>query len=102
MPNLCISTLSLGLARACACHSGRDASVSSVLKAEDGVAGRGEVARIHGFVLYLAMVAARPQLPHLYVPSLSLSLGPIYGDHSGRNAYFTSVLLGVQSVHAVT
>lgn len=51
------------------------------------------MARLSEFVFCLAVVAARPQLPHLCVPSLHWPLGSVCADNSGRNAYSTSLLL---------
>lgn len=48
----------------------------------------GEVARLRDFVFCWEMVAAGPQLWHLCVPPLPLSMGSVvlYADHSGRKA----------------
>lgn len=57
---------------------------------------------IWGFVFCLAMVVARPQLPHLCVLSLSLSLGSatVCAGDSGRNVDFSLLVLrAAECVH---
>lgn len=60
------------------------------------VGGWGEADRLCGFVFFLAMVAAGPQLPHFCILSLPPSLvsASICAYYSGRNACSTSLFLG--------
>lgn len=64
--------------------------------------GEGRQLHIWGIVFCLAMVAARPQLPHLCVLSLPLSLGSasVCADDSGQNVESTTLILrAAECVH---
>lgn len=53
-------------------------------------------------VFRLAMVAAIPHMPHLFVLSLLLSLGLACADHSGKNVDSTPCSSGLQNLYAIT